>query len=71
MQGKPGCHGLGHRGQDRKQPLLGALAGDQQGAAAEREQLANSFATNKTEIEALRDLLRSLDKLYLTAQEKP
>ena len=39
--------------------------------AAEREQLADSFATNKTEIEALRDLLRSLDKLYLTAQEKP
>jgi hypothetical protein len=31
---------------------------------AEREQLANSFAGNVTEIELLRDLLTSLDKLY-------
>ena len=39
-------------------------------SAAEREQLANNFATNKTEIEALQDLLRSLDKLYSASQEQ-
>ena len=37
---------------------------------AEREQLANSYAATTTEVEELRDLLRSLDKLYDTTQEK-
>ncbi len=39
-------------------------------SAAEREQLANSFATNMTEVEELRDLLRSLDTLYTNSGQQ-
>ena len=36
---------------------------------AEREQLVNSFAESMTEVEELRDLLTSLDRLYDASQE--
>lgn len=39
-------------------------------SAAEREQLAGSFAVNMTEVQELHDLLRSLDLLYAAAQEQ-
>ena len=37
---------------------------------AEREQLANSFAESMTEVEELRDLLTSLDKLYTAPEHR-